>query len=444
MAAIGRRRGRQSANFWPGFVDALSTLVMVVVFVLMIFLVAQFYLTNALSGRDAALAKLNEQVAQLSELLALQEGENADLRQTLAQVTAQLADVQAERDDLSSQVVALLAAQKDLEGALAEAEAAASQAAADLEAANQTVEADRDKIEAQLAELALLTSLRDQLTEEVARLSAALAAAQAEALAAQELHESDLESLKHALAAAEAENAKLKEELAALSQEKSAGESALAEQTTLTEEAKAQIEALNAQLALLRQQLARISVALEASEAKAAAQDIQIANLGERLNQALADKVQELARYRSEFFGRLKEVLGDRQDIRVVGDRFVFQSEVLFDVGQAELGESGKVQLASLATTLKDLTAAIPTDLDWVLQVNGHTDKLPIVNAPFASNWELSAARAISVVKFLIEQGIPPERLAAAGYGEFQPIEAGDTPEAYQANRRIELKLTNR
>jgi chemotaxis protein MotB len=194
----------------------------------------------------------------------------------------------------------------------------------------------------------------------------------------------------------------------------------------------------------LREQLARLNDILDAADAQNKQQQVQIADLGRRLNIALASKVQELARYRSEFFGRLRQVLGEHPDIQIVGDRFVFQSEVLFETGSAELGEEGRVQMARLARTLLDISKEIPAELDWVLRVDGHTDNRPISTAQFPSNWELSTARAISVVKFLIEQGLPPSRVAATGFGEFQPIDPDDDEIAYRRNRRIELKLTQR
>ena len=206
---------------------------------------------------------------------------------------------------------------------------------------------------------------------------------------------------------------------------------------------KQQIDLLNQQLLALREQLARIGAALEASEKSSAEQKVQIAELGARLNQALAAKVQDLARYKSEFFGRVREALGNRPDVKIVGDRFVFQSELLFPSGSATLEEAGKQRLADLAHTLIEIGKAIPPDINWVLRVDGHTDIKP-VRFQFASNWELSAARAISVVKFLIDQGIPPERLAAAAFGEFQPLDPGTSDEALAKNRRIEIKLDQR
>jgi chemotaxis protein MotB len=218
----------------------------------------------------------------------------------------------------------------------------------------------------------------------------------------------------------------------------------LRELTTQGEQARSKVDELNAAIAALRQQLAQISAALDLSKSTVAQQKVQIADLGKRLNMALANKVQELARYRSEFFGKLREIIGDRPDIHVVGDRFVFQSEVLFTPGNADLSDAAKQKLDPVIGALKEIAAKIPSDINWVLRVDGHTDKRPISNAQFASNWELSAARAISVVRYMISQGIPANRLVAAGFADFQPLDTGDTEEAYRRNRRIELKLTER
>ncbi len=212
----------------------------------------------------------------------------------------------------------------------------------------------------------------------------------------------------------------------------------------LSNTAQAQIALLNQNVKALREQIARLGDALDASEKKAKEQKVQIANLGSKLNAALAGKVTELTRYRSEFFGRLRQLLGRQRGIQVVGDRFVFQSEVLFQTGSAELGDAGQVQLGGLAETLLDIARKIPPDLKWILRVDGHTDKVPISTGRFPSNWELSTARAISVVKFLIRQGIPPTNMAATGFGEFQPLDQRDDEIGHRRNRRIELKLTQR
>ena len=219
---------------------------------------------------------------------------------------------------------------------------------------------------------------------------------------------------------------------------------ALIAERELSESARAQVALLNQQMAALREQLAGLSAALAEAEAKDKAQQVEIAALGQRLNAALASRVQELARYRSEFFGRLREVLGEQPDIRIVGDRFVFQSEVLFETGSADLEADGQAQLRRVADVLKDVAARIPPDIDWILQVEGHSDRIPIATPLYPSNWELSSARAMSVVRLLIEQGIPAARLSAAGFGEFHPIDAGNDMAALRRNRRIEIKLTQR
>jgi chemotaxis protein MotB len=354
-----RRARRAPPDIWPGFVDALSTLLIVILFLLMVFVLAQFFMGQALSGRDAALERLGRQVDELAQLLSLERKSNADLRLNLTQLSAELANANAKAEKLQG------------------------------------------------------------VGEEAERLSADIAA---------------LQALKQEL------EAKIKQMDAALGEK----DSALATERKLSEEARAQAALLNQQLAALRTEMARLNAALEASEKLAEEQKIQIANLGQRLNQALASKVAELARYRSEFFGRLRTILGNRADIRIQGDRFVFQSEVLFDQASAELGEPGKRQLDRLAKTLIEIAKEIPPDIDWVLRIDGHTDKVPIANLQFRSNWELSAARAISVVRFLIDAGVPANRLVAAGFGEYQPLDPGNGAEALRRNRRIEFKLTER
>jgi chemotaxis protein MotB len=234
----------------------------------------------------------------------------------------------------------------------------------------------------------------------------------------------------------------LEASLGAEQQQTAFAQKALSTEKTISSEALAKVDLLNQQIAALRQQLAAIAAALDVSEGKVKSQQSQIADLGRRLNLALASKVAELARYRSEFFGRLHDILGNRPDIRVVGDRFVFQSEVLFAPGSADLTDAAKKELDPVMAALKQITAEIPTDINWVLQVSGHTDHNPIKTQQFPSNWELSTARAMSVVRYAIARGIPADRLAAAGFADTQPIDPGTTSDAYKRNRRIELKLT--
>lgn len=421
MYALGRQ-GRRSINIWPGFVDGLATLLLVVIFVLMVFMVAQYFLATALTGRDEALGRLEQQINELADLLALERAANVELRLNVAQLSTELQSSLSARETLAAQLAAAIEERDTIERVLADAQAEAAKASGELEDAYKVIEADKEKIEAQLTELAILKSLRDEMTAELARLDALAAA-----------HEEATEELAEKKAEAERLAARLLQ-----------SEQATSEQVELNSEAQRKLDLLNRQILALRQQLARLGELLDESEAKNKEQEVQIADLGKRLNLALATKVQELARYRSEFFGRLREVLGNQPGIRIVGDRFVFQSEVLFGSGSAELGSEGRAQLAELARTLKEVSASFPDDIDWILRVDGHTDVNPISTAQFASNWELSTARAISVVKYLISQGIPAYRLAATGFGEFQPIDEGRDEIAHRRNRRIELKLTQR
>ncbi|MDA0238615.1 MAG: peptidoglycan -binding protein [Proteobacteria bacterium] len=423
--ALSARRQQQRTDIWPGFVDALATLLMVVIFLLMIFVLAQFFLSEALSGRDQALDRLRSQVSELADLLALERTDNQTLRANTAQLADELQATVAARDDLSAQLQSLTL----------RAEAAdqrAAQLRGDLEDAFKTIVADKEKVEAQLNQLAILSrnvealeALRDELRQEVSALSGTLAARD------KAIAEKDV-----ALAA---QTAKLDEQDSAL---KSTG-ALLTDERRISEAARAEAALLNRQIKALRVQISNLSKALDVSEKLTEAQKVQIANLGQRLNAALASKVQELTRYRSEFFGRLRAILGNQSGVRIV-DRFVFQSEVLFGTGSAELGAAGQDQLLRLAATLLEISEKIPEKIDWILRVDGHTDRIPIRTARFPSNWELSTARAISVVRFLINSGVPAERLGATGFGEFQPIDPRSDEIANRRNRRIEFKLTQR
>jgi chemotaxis protein MotB len=551
MAMGGRNRTRRHLDIWAGYVDVLSTLLMVIIFTLMVFVIGQFFLSQVLSGRERKLAELSQQLSSLGDMLSLEKSANADLRSTLAQLTQQLAQASAARDKLKTELATTTAARDQLKAelgttaadrdalaaALAQTKSAAAAAAAakaevdaKLADAYKTIQADQQKLQTLLGDIAVLESLRDELrqkleTSEVsnadldkklaasqgagADLQAKLATAQqqiaslTQKLAANEGAVADLQaklanaeqqiqalgqqltaartagdslrqqldtsqtdkgSLQQQLDASKSANQNLQQQLAAsqaaqqslqqqLAAKATAGDQlqqqltqSLAEtdeQRRLRAESELQIEMLNAQLLSLRQQLARLVTALDASEAKAKADEVQVIDLGKRLNEALANKVEELARYRSEFFGKLREVLGNRSDIQIVGDRFIFQSEVLFDTGSAEIGAEGQKQLAAFADTLKTIAARIPPDINWVLRVDGHTDKRPY-HGNYGTNWQLSTARAIAVVQFMIDQGIPANRLVAAGYAEFQPLDDGDTDDAYRRNRRIELKLDQR
>ncbi|WP_289296951.1 peptidoglycan -binding protein [uncultured Reyranella sp.] len=399
MAAASRRRGGGSADYtWPGYVDALTTLLMVLIFLLSLFSVAQFTLTDTLNTRDSAIEALNKQLGSLANVLSIEKAASEGLKQDLEKLTLQLRQNQAERDRLS----------------------------ADL--ATQRGAADALKIERD----ALTERLTSMLAERD-RLASSLESTNKEAAARADDLQKEIERQRLELT-------RLAASLAAANQDKGKLFGDLTEEQKLSAEQKAAVVRLTAELAALKDELARLGTALDAADAKTKDQQAQIVDLGQKLNRALASKVEELARYRSEFFGKLREALRGQRDVQIVGDRFVFQSEVLFPSGSAKLQESGEKQLASVAKRLVEISATIPKDINWVLQVDGHTDNKPISNATYPSNWELSAARAIAVVKFLHSEGIPNNRLVAAGYGEYQPLSSTDTTR----NRRIELKLTNR
>jgi len=342
--ALGRsKRLRERVDYWPGFVDALSTLLLAIMFLLSVFVLAQFLLSQEITGKDAVLNRLNAQIDELTNLLALERTSKQDIEDNLASLQASLTEAERERSRL-----------QDLLNA----------------GSGNSVETEQ-----------MVGQLNNQLDSE----------------------------------------------------------------RQISQRALSQVELLNQQISALRRQIAALEDALDASESRDRESQTKIADLGRRLNVALAQRVQELNRYRSDFFGRLREILSDRPDIRVVGDRFVFQSEVLFGSGSAELNPSGRDQMQKVAQALLQIMPEIPDDIQWVLRVDGHTDNVALSGSgQFKDNWELSQGRALAVVKFFIAQGVPANRLVAAGFGEFQPIEEGDGDETRAKNRRIELKLTER
>ena len=443
-------RGRSRAatvDYWPGFVDALTTLVLVFMFLLVVFVLAQVVLSHALFGKNEAIDRLNRQVAELGDLLALERQAGAALRLDVAQLSGALQGAVQQRDDISARL-------GDAQRLAGELERRANASERTLLEAERLVQVGRDGLTTRLKELLSLQAdvqalrqLRGELEAKVGDLAAALRQGEQVAGALRDRGK----ALEARLASAEERTLLAQREL----EEKSVRLEDLLQrfQTLETErdagrklsgEQQNQIDLLARQIAVLREELQRLNAALQASEAKDKDSKAQIADLGQRLNRALASRVEELSRYRSEFFGRLREALGNRRDIQIVGDRFVFQSEVLFERASAELGEEGKREIAKLARTLIEIARVIPTELKWVLRVDGHTDRRPIATARFPSNWELSTARAIAVARFLQEQGLPPERLAATGFAEFQPLDDREDEIAFRRNRRIEFKLTER
>lgn len=375
MTSLARRR--RGIDFWPGFVDALSSLLMVLVFMLLIFTIGQFVLSDALSGRDRALAQLNAELAQLAKTLSMEQDAKAVAMKQVDELSATLATASGERD-------ALRLSLDTTQAALTQAQARG--------------EEDQAQIARLSSDIRALDELKRQLEAEIAA------------------------------------------QLGALDEEREK----LAAQTELSAKSAAQVELLNRQVAALRLQLEEIAASLDLARAQGKAKDVRIEELGKELNLALAQRVNELQRYRSDFFGKLREVLGGRSDIQIVGDRFVVPSELLFASGTDELTPVARQQLDSLATTLSEVASEIPSDVDWVLRIDGHTDRRPIATGRFPSNWELSSARAIAIVKYLVTRGVPANRLSANGFGEFRPLDPGDNEAAYAINRRIEIQLTNR
>ena len=432
MPAHLRRRGDNGLNAWPGYVDALSTLLMVIIFVLLVFVLAQAFLSVTLSSRDKQLEQVNRELAQLNDMLSLDRTRAAEMTASIAQLNQQVAignDVRAALAQrlavAQGQQAQAAQAQVDLSAQLAAANARLAAAGIDAATATQERAALAARLDTSQAQLTEAGKARDQLAAQLAEANSAR-----DRLAAE-------------LAEANKARGQLAAQLADAASRNATATKQLAEDKTFSESAKAQIALLNQQVEQLRAQLAAIARALDLAEATGRDKDAQIVNLGQKLNAALAAKVEELQQYRSEFFGKLRQVLANRPGISIVGDRFVFQSEVLFPVGSAELTDPGVAQINTLADTIKQIIPEIPANIHWIMQVNGHTDSQPIKGGPYPTNWELSSARAITVVKLLIADGVSAEHLAATGFSDNQPLDPGNTPEAYGKNRRIELRLTN-
>ena len=522
---MARTRARASNDYyWPGFVDALTTLLLVIIFLLVVFVLAQVVLSQAISGKDAALERLNQQVQELADLLDLERSANAELRLNVTQLSNSLQNTVQARDELAQLLEQMTTRAALLEERAATAEQALGDAEARIDANRETVEVRLRQLESLRRDIVTLRRVRSELEAQVAALSIALetsktradelsrnveqsrllivrvqdeSAELAEDLKASRTEiaalkdrgseiEEALDSSRRMVVILRARGDTLEEELsqnrqqsgalrdrskelearlesesertllaqkdvaekdirlAELLARQAATDETLDQERELSEKRRNQVAILNLQIVRLREELQRLAALLDAAEEKDKDSQAIIKNLGQRLNRALAAKVEELSRYRSEFFGRLKEILGKRRDIEIVGDRFVFQSEVLFESASDELGSGGQEQMRRLAQALIEIAAKIPPEIDWILRVDGHTDVQPISTARFPSNWELSTARAISVVRFLIEIGVPAKRLAATGFAAFQPIDPRRDEIGFRRNRRIELKLTQR
>ena len=475
LAASRLRRRGSRADYWPGFVDLMSTLLLVMIFLLVVYMLAQYFLQRTLSEEAEARDDLDAKVSSLDEELAVEQQANAELRINIAQIAAQLQSSLSVRDQLIAELSMITGERDTLQLRLREMTGAGQSAMAEAAEASIRADAGEEKIKVMLSDIErlrrdidALNAVRRDLESKVGIMAAALVESRSELDQSEDetaAVRADLSALRDTTAELETRLSDEQERtvlaqrtleereirlaevqalhLAAQSSYDSS-QAALAENQALSARQRDQIAVLNQQIDALRSQLGRVERALQISELKTEEQEVTIANLGQRLNMALAAKVEELAAYRSEFFGRLREVLSERRDFNIIGDRFVFQSEVLFASASDQLEAEGHERLAQFAQVLREVMVQIPTDLPWILQVDGHTDARPIQTARFPSNWELSAARAISVVNFLIALGIPPDRLSATGYGEFQPLDDRDDEIAHRRNRRIELKLTQR
>jgi chemotaxis protein MotB len=364
---------------------------------------------------------LDLEVAEMTALLEAAEQAKTAATQEIARLADRVETLQGARER-SEQLAAELRATQDESSAREQRIAELAALLQDERAGREQLSASAEELQQAREQLLLeLSQVRDRSTELEARLAS--------------------EEERTTLAQTELEQRDVR--IAELLRSAARSEDELATEQTLSREALNQVDVLNRQVNALRVQLAALEQALDLEQQRTEEQQVTIADLGGKLNLALAGKVEELSRFRSEFFGRLRQLLGERPDVRIVGDRFVFQSEVLFPSASADIGTNGRDELRTLAQSLREIAAEMPSDLPWVLQIDGHTDRRPIRTPEFPSNWELSTERAINVGKFLVEQGIPPERIAVAGFGEFQPIDDRDDEIAYRRNRRIEIKLTN-
>lgn len=504
-----RQFGNNRVNIWPGFVDALATLIMAIIFVLMIFVVAQVYLSKSLTTKDQALTKLNGQLQELDQLLATErdhaqtllddltesEAENKKKQQLLEGAIIKLGDAETQITETAAALLQLQGRYADLEKKYVtqsnlslDLQQKLDQSENNLLGLTQDLSNSRDQeaktqlilkqLQVKLAELtenlAKLQKKRESLTTELKnstdqnaalnkRLEKMVADLQ-ESLAIKESLEKDHSGLKLRFSALQTENQNLKTEnqnligkhdalkqsettlqqqAAQLNQNLSAAEkSALSANQQISDQAQLILELQNA-VAGLKTDITRLNGLLETSEAESEAKQVEILNLGKRLNAALAAKVESLSRYQSRFMAKLRDILGSRPDVRIIDDRFIFQSEVLFASGSAEIATAGQQQLGQFAETLLSIANQIPAGTDWVLRVDGHTDKRPINTFQFPDNWALSTARARAVVAYLIDQGVPPQHLAATGFGEYRPLDKSDDEIAYRRNRRIEFRLTS-
>ena len=491
MPRINRRANNNSANYWPGFVDAMATILLVIIFLLTVFILSQFFLSTEISSKDEALIDLQSQLQELSLLLSLEQNENENLTTKIELLESDLDELFSQNEQLSSSLalsndeivilqdeinnlnldyqsqIIILQDNIDRQIALFDLErdqsAERNQQIIKLISENKQIssllkmrelEINNKNLKIQNIEdnILNLSTLNKNLEESVGEKEQIIIDLRENLNKNDTLltdYESSISSMNIASTDLENEINEKDQIIIDLRRKDNANlnkinrlQSGLISTGKKSKEASLEIELLNIQISELKKQISAIQALLDASEQKDIEQQARIADLGKRLNLALAQRVKELSEYRSEFFGKLREIIGTRDDIKIIGDRFVFQSEVLFGSGEATIGIDGQRQLAKLSVAIQDLIEEIPEEINWILRIDGHTDIIPIRNSKYQSNWDLSAARAISVVDFLMKTGIPPNRLAATGRGEYMPLDPNENEDAYRKNRRIEIKLT--
>ena len=469
------QRSEDNSIIWPGFVDVLASTLMVIIFVVLLFTVAQVYLGDLVVGKNKQILSLEKTIEIQDETIVEQDLSLSDKEIALLERQEVIKQLDTELDILDEEIKAkqfeisekenLLTAKdeeitlqdellKEKDETILTLDDLINKQALDITELNEIIARITEELSLSLAEKEELRGRLTSLNEEQENLKNKLQelGGENEVLVSQ-LSDSQgrIQSLLESLSSSQGENEILETQISSVENQNQSLRDQISSleqdsviQTTSLNDALAQISRLSEDIKILSTEIQLLNNLLESKEAEIASNKIELGELGDRLNRVLTSELYKLQKYRSEFFGQLSETLGQREDIQIKGDRFIFQSEILFESGSTDIQSGGRVALSLIAKTLIDLSNQIPTDLNWILQVDGHTDKVPISTARFPSNWELSHARALEVVKFFIQQGIPADKLSANGYGEHQPISLGSSPEDLKLNRRIELKITQR
>ena len=469
------QRSEDNSIIWPGFVDVLASTLMVIIFVVLLFTVAQVYLGDLVVGKNKQILSLEKTIEIQDETIVEQDLSLSDKEIALLERQEVIKQLDTEINILDDEIKAkqfeisekenLLTAKdeeitlqdellKEKDNTILTLDDLINKQALDITELNEIIARITEELSLSLAEKEELRGRLTSLNEEQENLKNKLQelGGENEVLVSQ-LSDSQgrIQSLLKSLSSSKGENEILETQISSVENQNQSLRDQISSleqdsviQTSSLNDALAQISRLSEDIKILSNEIQLLNNLLESKEAEIASNKIELGELGDRLNRVLTSELYKLQKYRSEFFGQLSETLGQREDIQIKGDRFIFQSEILFESGSTDIQSGGRVALSLIAKTLMDLSNQIPTDLNWILQVDGHTDKVPISTARFPSNWELSHARALEVVKFFIQQGIPADKLSANGYGEHQPISLGSSPEDLKLNRRIELKITQR